>query len=311
VLIVHLKRFHFLNGRWIKSHKIVDFPVHQLDPTDYLAAIPQQTICRHKELLLNGELTGVSRTRRTSAMFKNCNGTIKEASEGESSNMESVEDDEELLDEFDHEKPIVNGLHDSLDDSAVGRSVDTSIGFVTSMEDEEEVFEENRNDENTNSDGSDHVVQKCHKIGIEKGAIFSPTAERRRSRQQSTSLMRHPIEDDNLKDFHEHRLVGGKDSFDMSYEMYSMVCHSGVLGGGHYISYSKSNSGKWYCLNDSTCKEVAEESIDKSTAYLLFYEREGLSISDYLPRFDSQLPLDTKDLEEELEVEFKKHCNLM
>ena len=39
-------------------------------------------------------------------MFKNCNGTIKEASEGESSNMESVEDDEELLDEFDHEKPI-------------------------------------------------------------------------------------------------------------------------------------------------------------------------------------------------------------
>ena len=40
---------------------------------------------------------------------------------------------------------IVNGLHNSLDDSAVGRSVDTSIGFVTSMEDEEEVFEENRN----------------------------------------------------------------------------------------------------------------------------------------------------------------------
>ena len=58
-------------------------------------------------------------------------------------------------------------------------------------------------------------------------------------------------------------------------------------------------------------QEVAEESIDKSTAYLLFYEREGLSLSDYLPRFDSQLPLDTKDLEDELEVEFKKHCNLM
>ena len=41
-------------------------------------------------------------------MFKNCNGTIKEASEGESSNMESVEDDEEILEEFDHEKPIGN-----------------------------------------------------------------------------------------------------------------------------------------------------------------------------------------------------------
>ena len=55
---------------------------------------------------------------------------------------------------------VVNGLHDSLDDSAVGRSVDTSIGFVTSMEDEAEVFEEN-----INSDGNE-VVHKCHKIGM-------------------------------------------------------------------------------------------------------------------------------------------------
>ena len=76
ILIVHLKRFymekiikrhdylliklfyfrfHFVNGRWIKSHKIVDFPNKMLDPTDYLAAIPQQTILRHKELVTLGK----------------------------------------------------------------------------------------------------------------------------------------------------------------------------------------------------------------------------------------------------------------
>jgi hypothetical protein len=61
--------------------------------------------------------------------------------------------------------------------------------------------------------------------------------------------------------------------------MYAMVCHSGALGGGHYVSYSKTESGTWFCHNDSACKEVPETSIDKSTAYILLYEREGLSLS--------------------------------
>lgn len=51
--------------------------------------------------------------------------------------------------------------------------------------------------------------------------------------------------------------------------------------------------------------------MEKGTAYMLFYEREGLSVSDYLPKTDSQLPPDTKDLEDELEVDFKKHCSVM
>ena len=52
--------------------------------------------------------------------------------------------------------------------------------------------------------------------------------------------------------------------------------------------------------------------MEKGTAYMLFYEREDLSASDYLPKIDSQhLPPDTKDLDDELEVDFKKHCSLM
>jgi ubiquitin carboxyl-terminal hydrolase 6/32 len=61
--------------------------------------------------------------------------------------------------------------------------------------------------------------------------------------------------------------------------MYAMVCHSGALGGGHYVSYSKNEAGTWFCHNDSACKEVPEAGIDKSTAYILLYEREGLSLS--------------------------------
>ena len=38
-------------------------------------------------------------------------------------------------------------------------------------------------------------------------------------------------------------------------------CHSGVLGGGHYISYNKSTAGKWYCLNDSACKVSKKKKV--------------------------------------------------
>ncbi|WAR02243.1 UBP32-like protein [Mya arenaria] len=36
ILIVNLKRFQFLNGRWVKSHKIVNFPLTDFDPSCYL-----------------------------------------------------------------------------------------------------------------------------------------------------------------------------------------------------------------------------------------------------------------------------------
>ena len=35
--IINLKRFQFLNGKWVKSHKIVKFPIEKFDPANYLA----------------------------------------------------------------------------------------------------------------------------------------------------------------------------------------------------------------------------------------------------------------------------------
>jgi len=49
--IVHLKRFNCVNGKWVKSQKVVHFPFDDFDPTPYLASVPQETILRHKELL--------------------------------------------------------------------------------------------------------------------------------------------------------------------------------------------------------------------------------------------------------------------
>ena len=65
ILIIHLKRFQNVNSRWIKSHKIVDFPLTQLDPTGYLAAVPAATLTRHKELLAAGFGTKVRSSIRS------------------------------------------------------------------------------------------------------------------------------------------------------------------------------------------------------------------------------------------------------
>lgn len=101
----------------------------------------------------------------------------------------------------------------------------------------------------------------------------------KRKRLESTSLSRTPIDDTALQDFHQHRLKNEESTFDLKYNLYSVVvsfrrfmsrscifseilsmrslllqCHSGILGGGHYVSYACNPNGKWYCYNDSSCR---------------------------------------------------------
>uniref|UniRef100_H2ZLN2 ubiquitinyl hydrolase 1 n=1 Tax=Ciona savignyi TaxID=51511 RepID=H2ZLN2_CIOSA len=68
------------------------------------------------------------------------------------------------------------------------------------------------------------------------------------------------------------------------YDLYAVSCHSGILGGGHYIAYAKNKvNNKWYCYNDSSCKEVSADNINVDTAYTLFYERQGIDYGDFMP----------------------------
>lgn len=69
-----------------------------------------------------------------------------------------------------------------------------------------------------------------------------------------------------------------------------MQSHSGMLNGGHYISYASNPNKTWYCYNDSSCREipVQQPHIDPGSAYLLFYERKGLNYPPYLPKVDDR-----------------------
>lgn len=55
-----------------------------------------------------------------------------------------------------------------------------------------------------------------------------------------------------------------------------------------------------------------DDRMDKSNAYILFFEREGLNIDEYLPKLDSSnTKLELGDLDDELEMDFKKQCVVM
>ena len=44
---------------------------------------------------------------------------------------------------------------------------------------------------------------------------------------------------------------------------------------------------------------------------MLFYERENLNFEEYLPDVTEKRAPDTKDLDDELETDFKKQCSVM
>lgn len=232
ILIVHLKRFQYLNGKWVKSQKVVNFPFKNFEPTAYLASIPRQTVLRHKQLKakrLQKESIDPSATeQKTSASSHRCSERTEDVS-----------------------------LCTSNNNTASGTSVPNDDGICNNLgtsEDDEDVGED-------------------------------------------------------LQDFHQHKLCDDADPFELSYQLYSIVCHSGILGGGHYVSYACNPNGKWYCYNDSSCKEVTD--MDTSSAYMLFYERKGICETRYMPNITGRQTPDTRDLDEDFDSDLKKMCLIM
>ncbi|KAL1501454.1 hypothetical protein ABEB36_006770 [Hypothenemus hampei] len=248
ILIVHLKRFDFVNKKWVKTQKAVNFPFKDFDPTAYLASVPQETILRHRQLLEE------KRKREE-------NGKILE----------------------DVSEAYLSSARSSLVEHALSNN-------CTIQCDRQAYLCNNSEDSNnsTQCNGEKCKLLECGKEEEEKGCVniqghneidrvaSSGTSKSRperiskvRSRLISTSLIKTPIIDENLRDYHEHKLLEGQDQFDLKYQLYAVVSHSGLLNGGHYISYACNPNGNWYCYNDSSCREViAEQEVFRSSLSL-------------------------------------------
>ncbi|XP_049878866.1 ubiquitin carboxyl-terminal hydrolase 32 isoform X2 [Pectinophora gossypiella] len=229
ILIIHLKRFQYVNNKWIKSQKVVNFPFTDFDPTAYLAAVPQETILRYRELCSQ---------RRRSSMW--------------------------------------------LDDAM------------------RETISESESEDEALPPAGAPPGRAGRRASLARGA---------RPRLESSSLHCTPVTDDNLQDHHQHRLLPEVDVFDLKYRLYGVVSHSGQLSGGHYVAYARNPSGAWLCYNDSSCRELPAATIDPASAYLLFYERQGLDYEAYLPDIRGKEPVETNPHPDENDL--RKMCRLM
>ncbi|CAH1110200.1 unnamed protein product [Psylliodes chrysocephalus] len=218
ILIIHLKRFVYVNKKWVKTQKVVNFPFKNFDPTSYLASVPQETILRHKQLLekKNEDLDKSTDSQPDRILEENEDSGVERDSKC------NVEDT--------CKGDCVRNSNVPLESCKLLN--DTDKGFAT----------------------------KGNKVGDKVTKV--------RARLESTSLLKTPIIDEHLKDYHNHQLLPGQDPFDLKYQLYAAVCHSGMLNGGHYISYACNPNGHWYCYNDSSCREVLpdpEVNCNKST----------------------------------------------
>lgn len=57
------------------------------------------------------------------------------------------------------------------------------------------------------------------------------------------------------------------------YNIYAVIRHDGNLMAGHYITYIKKSSGKWYKISDSYYDEVQEKEVMNSYPYMVFYQK--------------------------------------
>ncbi|KAL8573322.1 hypothetical protein ACOMHN_032784 [Nucella lapillus] len=225
VLVISLKRFQYLGGRWVKSHKIVHFPRTNFDPTKYL-------------------------TPRDPTEMK-----------------EQTEPTPPLP-----STPLPNNNH-----------LDAGEG---EGEKEEEKQEREEKEEEEKEKEKESEIRKPLSNGQPPNGLGVPSHI-----------------DEKLKQYDSEDFTGAQ------YDLYAMSCHTGIMGGGHYVAYSKNPNGKWYCYNDSSCKEVQEDQLDTNSAYILFYERRNMDFGQFMPDTAGKEP-DLAEIDDEFESDFKKMCVL-
>ncbi|CAN0056591.1 unnamed protein product [Lampetra planeri] len=310
-LIIHLKRFQFVNGRWIKSHKIVKFPRRGLDPSAFLAprrdpedaraVSPATADAAATTAILTGLFltasgggsnspspsSGGSRTGSPAGsprfgtkarshlrpkQFAPGKGPLRLARGKKKDGLAAGS--RENLQGADSaapckgQAPLHGGDSKASSTDAVSAAGGGGGGGFVGGAGEDAFSLVLPNDQNPNGDSGQHAD-------------------------------RSDCETETSEDSDETKPI---------YDLYAISCHSGIMGGGHYVTYARNPNTKWYCYNDSSCKEVHEDEIDTDSAYLLFYERRGLDGRAFLPTLHGRCPVDTSSLDEDFESDYRKYC---
>ncbi|XP_056466996.1 ubiquitin carboxyl-terminal hydrolase 32 isoform X2 [Gadus chalcogrammus] len=323
ILIVHLKRFHFVNGRWIKSQKIVKFPRESFDPSAFLA--PRDLGQQHslhsrsegEELLRLGD----DNLSSISAPAGFCN--LPKASPA--SDRKSSPSLSRTSSPSGSPKTGTGGRKQ-------GRLRLPQLGSRHRLSNSKENLDAQSSREGANHEAREDEAESALGSGSDTGPNPGPCGDARGAAETSSATAAsanqcevtlvngegaestlEPTSDcstESAVDSEGSLLQQGDGALEAMYNLYAISCHSGIMGGGHYVTYAKNPNRKWYCYNDSSCKELRSEEIDADSAYILFYEQQGVDYSQFLPKTDGKKMADTSSMDEDFESDYKKYCVL-
>ncbi|XP_043910495.1 ubiquitin carboxyl-terminal hydrolase 32 isoform X2 [Protopterus annectens] len=337
VLIVHLKRFQFVNGRWIKSQKIVKFPRESFDPSAFL--VPREANWIYRKFS-SCHLDGHTDSRTLSGELKKLDGANSSGTgNGDilvgvplsfSTNMlNNVKASPSSLRKSSSASSSKNNSP-SNSPRTVGKNKGRlrlpqlgSKNKLSNSKDNLDSCKENGTDleQKLTSEQVDFCAKASFFGGNQDEPVEMGVCTAQDSEVTALSGLSHEtgqtgfvngnncplenhIEEDSTDDQRDDNCLKPV------YNLYAISCHSGILGGGHYVTYAKNPNNKWYCYNDSSCKEVNSEEIDTDSAYILFYEQEGIDCAQFLPKTDGKKMADTSSMDEDFESDYKKYCIL-
>ncbi|XP_063962632.1 ubiquitin carboxyl-terminal hydrolase 32-like [Lytechinus pictus] len=326
ILIVHLKRFQFVNGRWVKSQKIVKFPKRSFNVSNFV--VPREdsepkiidvtndvsagTEGNPKDSNVLGPQAGISinaiemsseghthrqtDSGRGSSVVVNGDTDLSDTedrAQSEDGGMSSCERRERpaalRLDTPGSALPLVNGDCSS-DVNGHVKGEEAEEGEEGGVKDKDSGYgtlESGQGDGSHTQSGSNSPSKPKLK---KQASLLTPPVDATES---------HPL-------LHPQTKPEEEEDDSQMYDLYGVVSHTGILGGGHYVSYSVNPNKKWYCYNDSSVKEVKEE-IDMDNAYMLFYECRSMSYVQYIPDTSGKHP-DMTPIEDEIEADYRKFC---
>ncbi|NWU79291.1 UBP32 hydrolase, partial [Onychorhynchus coronatus] len=322
ILIIHLKRFQFVNGRWIKSQKIVKFPRENFDPSAFLVQRDPSHFQR-KALTLQVDLEPRNlpgEPRKTELQSSGTPGEGDTLNRSPSSlnttALNSVKASPSLGRKGGTSCPSSKNSSPNSSPRTLGRGKGRlrlpQLGKNKLSSSKENL---DANKENGTEQEQGDALTKGHVLGGSQSELCSaqdsegPVANGYLCEQSSFSnglggQGDTHSEDDGADDQREDVCANP------IYNLYAISCHSGIMGGGHYVTYAKNPNNKWYCYNDSSCKELHPDEIDTDSAYILFYEQQGVDYAQFLPKIDGKKMADTSSMDEDFESDYKKYCVL-
>ncbi|KAM7033159.1 ubiquitin carboxyl-terminal hydrolase 32 isoform 4-T4 [Acridotheres tristis] len=321
ILIIHLKRFQFVNGRWIKSQKIVKFPRENFDPSAFLVQRDPSHFQR-KQLTLQVEnlpeaRAGQGDTRKTDVQLSGTAGEGDTLNRSPSSLNTTVLNNVKASPSLGRKSGTSCPSSKNSSPNSSPRTLGRGKGRLrlpqlgkNKLSSSKENLAANRENGAEHEQGD--ALTKGQALGGSQSELYpgqdSEGALANGFLWEQSSLSNgqgeNHSEDDTADDQRDDVWVNP------IYNLYAISCHSGIMGGGHYVTYAKNPNNKWYCYNDSSCKELHPDEIDTDSAYILFYEQQGVDYAQFLPKIDGKKMADTSSMDEDFESDYKKYCVL-